>query len=670
MRTFLLLAMAVEAHATPFDLTHTGRLLDATGHPLHGAHSVAVNLYVANSSVWNRTYPSAAFEGGYYTVTLDGLDSAWFGNDVQIGVAVDGGPELSPRQTLTSVPRALSSDEALHAVSADQASHALTADVASRVAVSSSTPSGACPSEGALLWDRQANTLRVCNQSLTWTEIDPGAPAVGGRYEHVLTMNSAGTVTSGDWTDARNRVIGGQDCVVRFDERLTRAEYIEWTATSLRFDFQPLQAWHNHWDAYAFAEFTQGTRAGLGASYRRGHADNVHLVSDTQHPIASFVPMEVKLYCEASPSFTQVAAFNASGGATQGSYDALYAAAIDRNALCKVRWGNRLHVAHHVEQQGTTLYFDFQGLEAKHDAYDAYAYIKVVKDSMVRLGSTYRRGHAANARSNVRGFDREQYSEATQTATAVEVFCADAYTDTWAINGSGVMTEGTWSTLLSAVTDQGRECRVGYNQRVSTPRYVEYSGNTLEFNFDNLAAWHDGWDSYAAVRMQNGSYAGLDSTYRRGVADNVIQKSATQHGWQGLTNYPVTVRCQPGAYTHVMSLSSGGVPLYGDWGDYYASMASHAGAPDCKLRFDGRIFEPEVIETTGDGFYFDAQQLGAYHDNWDSYASFYLRAYQPTGLAGTYRRGHASSSNAVYLRDRAQHPLGTMSPYQVDVLCR
>ncbi len=533
--------------------------------------------------------------------------------------------------------------------------------------VAASTPVGPCPEEGALLWDRGARTLRVCTDSLTWTDVDSGSPAVGGRYQHVLTMSAAGAVTAGNWTDARNRVTGGQDCLLRFDDRLAHAEYIEWTATQLRFDFQPLHAWHNSWDAYAFIELTQGTRAGLGASYRKGNADTVYKRSNDQNSIYEFFPQEVRLYCAGGTTFTNVASFNAAGGATVGSYAALYAAAIDRQALCKVRWGDRLHVAHHVEQQGNTLYFDFAGLEANYDSWDAYAYIKIVNGSTAGLGASYRRGHGANGRGNVRGFDREQHNEAYYAAAPVEVLCADVYTDVFAMSATGAMTTGTWAGLRQAVIDEGRECRVGYNQRVSTPQYIEYTDTTLEFNFDNLAAWHNGWDAYAGVRLTSGSFAALDTTYRKGNADLVWAKSVVQHGWQGRTDYPVTVRCAPGAYSRVLSMSSGGIPLFGDWLEFYPMMRDQAGAPECKLRFDGRIADPELVETTGDGFYFDFHSLAGYHDSWDSYAAFYLRAFDAIGLAGTYRRGH---DDTVWRRGRAQHALGTINAYDVDVVCR
>jgi hypothetical protein len=96
-----------------------------------------------------------AVENGYFTVQLEvdgagaALDPAWFAESVWVGLAVDGQPELQPRQALTHVPAALS------------------AETARRVRVTAA--SGACD-EGEIVWDPNRGNLAVCESGL-WRSV-------------------------------------------------------------------------------------------------------------------------------------------------------------------------------------------------------------------------------------------------------------------------------------------------------------------------------------------------------------------------------------------------------------------------------------------------------------------------------------------------------------------
>ncbi|RMD99718.1 MAG: hypothetical protein D6812_11025, partial [Deltaproteobacteria bacterium] len=103
-------------------------------------------------------------------------------------------------------------------------------------------------------------------------------------YEKVLTLASNGTVTEGNWDDFYNQVVNeGNDCKVRFDGRVIASAHIEYTSSSVTFDFAPLHAYHNGWDSYAYIDLQKGVRAGIGAAYPRGHDDVVWKKDQAQH---------------------------------------------------------------------------------------------------------------------------------------------------------------------------------------------------------------------------------------------------------------------------------------------------------------------------------------------------------------------------------------------------
>ena len=107
---FLALFFAASASATP-PMTHQGRLLDTSGAPIAGPVALSVSVYdAANLVVWSGTFPTVAIEDGYYTVIL-GVDGDLTQDELgrgplSVGIAVNGGAELSARQTLGFVPYA------------------------------------------------------------------------------------------------------------------------------------------------------------------------------------------------------------------------------------------------------------------------------------------------------------------------------------------------------------------------------------------------------------------------------------------------------------------------------------------------------------------------------------------------------------------------------------
>ncbi len=117
IRHALILATLLPLTATAGEtfFTQQGRLIDTAGQPIEGTHSVTLTLYSDESGTldtWQRTYPTVAFESGYYTLPIEGLDennpareldTALSGSaSTWLGVAVDLAGDMEPRQRLPS----------------------------------------------------------------------------------------------------------------------------------------------------------------------------------------------------------------------------------------------------------------------------------------------------------------------------------------------------------------------------------------------------------------------------------------------------------------------------------------------------------------------------------------------------------------------------------------
>ncbi|MFT6143166.1 MAG: hypothetical protein ACJAZO_000511 [Myxococcota bacterium] len=98
------------ATAVPLELTHQGRVLNATGVPLNGASAMTVGVYAAStggSALWTETFSSVDIDDGRYHLQLTALESADFdGSTRYLEVAVDGIIQL-PRTPILSVPYAI-----------------------------------------------------------------------------------------------------------------------------------------------------------------------------------------------------------------------------------------------------------------------------------------------------------------------------------------------------------------------------------------------------------------------------------------------------------------------------------------------------------------------------------------------------------------------------------
>jgi len=190
-RTLLSLAALltpVIAAAVPLSVTHQGRVLDATGAPISGSHSLTFSLYgapTAGVATWSQT-DTLALDGGYYHTVFSGVDASILASPpLFLGISLDGAAELSPRTALASVPFALRADTATQLsggpVDATQITVGGVATVDTAGQITPGAPTTCDGShQGALSYDTTDASLRICHGTTwmaVWTPVALGASA-------------------------------------------------------------------------------------------------------------------------------------------------------------------------------------------------------------------------------------------------------------------------------------------------------------------------------------------------------------------------------------------------------------------------------------------------------------------------------------------------------------
>ncbi|UCH83146.1 MAG: tail fiber domain-containing protein [Candidatus Latescibacterota bacterium] len=93
-------------------INYQGTLEDDRGRPITGTHDLTFTIYPSDDPsppvLWTETHTDVPVDAGLFSVTLGdttAIPEGLFGDgDRWMGIAVDGGPEMTPRVRITSVP--------------------------------------------------------------------------------------------------------------------------------------------------------------------------------------------------------------------------------------------------------------------------------------------------------------------------------------------------------------------------------------------------------------------------------------------------------------------------------------------------------------------------------------------------------------------------------------
>lgn len=171
MRLLAALLLPSLAWAAPVELPHSARVLDSTGMPINGAHTVRVSLWADGSSTdpGDQLYSedfAVTLSDGYVSVVLGSgataVESGWFADAVWIGLAVDPpAAELSRSRIYQGPPAAAASSAAL-------------------LRAVDGLPAEPC-SDGDVVYDASIDGLRRCDGT-TWTGARPRTTQNFGSY--------------------------------------------------------------------------------------------------------------------------------------------------------------------------------------------------------------------------------------------------------------------------------------------------------------------------------------------------------------------------------------------------------------------------------------------------------------------------------------------------------
>jgi len=214
----LLLAPAYAGAAIPGTVNYQGRVTDNAGTPLQGSHAVTLTLYNSGGTqVWTETHPTVTVTDGLFSLEMGSVTAFGplaFDVSYTLGIAVDGGAELTPRQPLSSVPYALMAQK-VAAGSIDAAAIAAGAVDSNAIADGSvalaDLAQGTCTANQMMQWDGVANawTCVTPNYVLKSGETMTGALIISGvTAGSKLIMTGGGIVNSTSAQPVWNAVTG------------------------------------------------------------------------------------------------------------------------------------------------------------------------------------------------------------------------------------------------------------------------------------------------------------------------------------------------------------------------------------------------------------------------------------------------------------------------------
>jgi hypothetical protein len=215
--TFLFCIIAHADTSVPPLINYQGMLTDADGKPMTGAKNLEFNIYdsaTGGTRIWGpQIFNTVPLIGGKFNVILGTTDNggnsiteAFGAKDRYLGIKVDTGAELVPRQQILSAPytikaenaakagHAVESDHATEADHAAKADHATEADLAT--AVKGLPPadhdSGWFYAEKSKNYDKEHGLGTLPRLAIVW-----GASDENGSDMYMMDSIHAGTVSSG-----------------------------------------------------------------------------------------------------------------------------------------------------------------------------------------------------------------------------------------------------------------------------------------------------------------------------------------------------------------------------------------------------------------------------------------------------------------------------------------
>ena len=115
--SFYVLALVSASAASPQVISHQGYLTSAAGVPLDGNHSLTFAIYAASSggaAIWSETHPAVEVNNGLYSLLLGSITpltpAVFSAAERYLGIAIDGGAELTPRRQIAAAAYSLRSD--------------------------------------------------------------------------------------------------------------------------------------------------------------------------------------------------------------------------------------------------------------------------------------------------------------------------------------------------------------------------------------------------------------------------------------------------------------------------------------------------------------------------------------------------------------------------------
>ena len=137
----------------PHLIRYQGQAVDSKGVPLEGPYTLTFRLYdveTGGTELWKEKQDAIQLTGGHFSVLLGQVTSLTpmnWDKPCWLSVQVNGEPELSPRQRITSVPLALRAERAEMATQAEQ----LTVPVTTSTITDNAH--ALVPSGAIILWD-------------------------------------------------------------------------------------------------------------------------------------------------------------------------------------------------------------------------------------------------------------------------------------------------------------------------------------------------------------------------------------------------------------------------------------------------------------------------------------------------------------------------------------